>query len=351
MKTIFVTGGAGFIGSCFVQQLLGRQNIRVINFDKLTYAGHLSSIPKAPSDRYTFIHGAIEDHKLVADSLHKYQPDWIVNLAAETHVDRSIDGSAEFLQTNVVGTVALLEQARNYFETLEVGRRNHFRFLHVSTDEVFGSLGATGEFTEHSPYRPNSPYSASKASSDMFVRAYRETFGLPTLMTNCSNNYGPYQVPEKLIPLMILNAAEGKELPIYGDGQHVRDWLFVEDHCHALWMVLNQGLVGQTYNIGTEIGRTNLEVVELVCRFVDQQLKLTEDRSTKKLIRFVSDRPGHDRRYAVDCTRIKTELGWTPSVDFENGLRQTVEWYLGPNDWLKSIETGNEHRRRRGVLD
>ncbi|MEM9410047.1 MAG: dTDP-glucose 4,6-dehydratase [Planctomycetota bacterium] len=350
MKTVLVTGGAGFIGSCFIRQLLSKQNIYVVNLDKLTYAGHLESIRETPADRYSFVHGGIEESELVSRLLLDYSPEWIVHFAAEPHVDRSIDGSDEFLQTNVMGTVNLLNQARSFFDTLDETRRQKFRFLHVSTDEVFGSLGPEGKFTESSAYRPNSPYSASKASSDMFVRSYRETYGLPTLITNCSNNYGPYQFPEKLIPLMILNAAQGKELPIYGNGQNIRDWLYVEDHCSAIQAVLEEGRIGEMYNIGGDSERTNVQVVETICDLVDQHLKLSAEKSTRKLIRFVKDRPGHDRRYAIDSSKIQSELGWTPSVDFKTGLRQTVQWYLKPNDWLKSVSGSDYQRQRLGVI-
>ena len=317
----------------------------LINLDKLTYAGHLESIPETPADRYEFVHAGIEDAVVVRELLERTRPQWIVNFAAESHVDRSIDGPAEFLQTNVVGTVALLEESLRYWKSLGSQEQADFRFLHVSTDEVYGSLGPSGLFTESTPYQPNSPYSASKASSDMFVRAFHETYGLPTLITNCSNNYGPYQFPEKLIPLMILNAAEGKPLPIYGDGKNIRDWLFVEDHCAAIEAVLANGRVGQTYNVGGDSERTNLQVVHAICDLVDQHLERAPG-STAEQIEFVKDRPGHDRRYAIDCSKLKTELGWAPSVSFEEGLQQTVDWYLQPNEWLVAV-AGSDYQRQR----
>ena len=348
MKTILVTGGAGFIGGCFVRQLIAANEVRVINLDLLTYAGNLDSIPATDSDRNIFVEGDILDRALVGQLFEDYQPQAIVHFAAESHVDRSIDGPAAFVQTNVVGTCNLLDSALAYYRSLNDDRKSAFRFLHVSTDEVYGSLGSTGKFSETTPYAPNSPYSASKASSDMFVRAYRETYGLPVLVTNCSNNYGPYQFPEKLIPLMILNAVEGKPLPVYGDGQNVRDWLFVEDHCQAITAVLEQGRLGETYNIGGDSERSNLQVVHAICDLVDEQLGRKPGHA-RQSIRFVQDRPGHDRRYAIDASKIQTELGWKPKVVFEEGLRETVKWYLSEKTWVLRVSSGDYRRQRLGV--
>ena len=347
--TWLVTGGAGFIGSCFVRQLLAETGVRVVNLDKLTYAGHLESIPDPPEDRYKFVQGDIGDATLVSSLLQTYQPTAVVHFAAESHVDRSIDGPAAFVQTNVCGTVTLLERSLRYYHSLDETDRERFRFLHVSTDEVYGSLGSEGSFAETSPYRPNSPYAASKAASDMFVRAFHETYGLPTLLTNCSNNYGPYQLPEKLIPLMILNAAEGRPLPVYGDGQNVRDWLYVDDHCRAIVEVIRRGRAGETYNIGGDAERTNLEVVEAICDLVDQRLGLEKDEPRRRLIASVEDRPGHDRRYAIDASKIYGELAWRPKVDFETGLSRTVDWYLQDSPWLKIIRKGQYQRQRHGT--
>jgi dTDP-glucose 4,6-dehydratase len=348
MKTILVTGGAGFIGSCFVRQQLASGNVRIVNLDLLTYAGNLDSIPAADSERNIFVEGNILDRDLVKNLLSTYEPSAIVHFAAESHVDRSIDGPAAFVQTNVVGTCNLLDSAMAYYRGMADDRKSAFRFLHVSTDEVYGSLGATGKFTESTPYAPNSPYSASKASSDMFVRAYHETYGLPTVMTNCSNNYGPYQFPEKLIPLMILNAVEGKPLPVYGDGQNVRDWLFVDDHCRAITAVLERGRLGQTYNIGGDSERSNLQIVLGICDLVDEFLK-REPGSSRNLIRYVKDRPGHDRRYAIDASKIQSELGWKPTLQLEEGLRKTVGWYLNEKSWVDRVSSGAYRRERLGV--
>ena len=348
MITILVTGGAGFIGSCFVRQQLASGNVRIVNLDLLTYAGNLDSIPAADSERNIFVEGNILDRGLVKNLLSTYEPSAIVHFAAESHVDRSIDGPAAFVQTNVVGTCNLLDSAMAYYRGMAEDRKSAFRFLHVSTDEVYGSLGATGKFTESTPYSPNSPYSASKASSDMFVRAYHETYGLPTVMTNCSNNYGPYQFPEKLIPLMILNAVEGKPLPVYGDGQNVRDWLFVDDHCRAITAVLERGRLGQTYNIGGDSERSNLQIVHGICDLVDEFLK-REPGSSRNLIRYVKDRPGHDRRYAIDASKIQSELGWKPTLQLEEGLRKTVGWYLNEKSWVDHVSSGAYRRERLGV--
>lgn len=350
MQPILVTGGAGFIGSEFVRQWIADERSGLINLDKLTYAGNLESLGKARhSQRHIFCQGDICDSELVRGLLETYRPRAIVHFAAESHVDRSIDGPAAFIETNVVGTFRMLEQARQYWKTLNAEEQQAFRFLHVSTDEVYGSLGPTGAFTEETPYSPNSPYSASKASSDHFVRAYYHTYGLPTLITNCSNNYGPYQFPEKLIPLMILNCLEGKPLPVYGDGGQVRDWLFVADHCRALRSVLSRGRVGEVYNIGGDCERTNLEVVHAVCRAVDELCPTLAHRPCSSLITYVADRPGHDRRYAVDFSKIRNELQWTPANSFEANIKKTVTWYLLNTEWLDCIRNQKNVTQRRGL--
>ena len=350
MRTILVTGGAGFIGSCFVRQCLSQGRIRVVTLDKLTYAGNLESLGDCLQnpDHY-FIQGDIADRQAVDQIIKDYQPDAIVHFAAESHVDRSIDDPAEFVRTNVHGTFNLLDSARHYLGRTSAVCREDFRFLHVSTDEVFGSLGSQGQFSESSPYDPSSPYSASKAAADHFVRAYFRTYRLPVLVTNCSNNYGPCQFPEKLVPLMILNALEGKPLPVYGDGKNVRDWLFVEDHCRALWLVLNQGRLGETYNIGGNCEQTNLELVETICRVVDELSPGLSHAPCSSLITFVEDRPGHDRRYAIDAAKIRKELNWLPQFDLESGIRLTVQWYLDHPQWAKRISSGAYRRERLGL--
>ncbi len=350
MRTILVTGGAGFIGSCFVRQCLSLWGVRIVNFDKLTYAGNLDSLVDfLHHPDHCFIKGDIADRQTVDEIIQGYQPDAIVHFAAETHVDRSIDDPAEFVRTNVQGTFNLLDSARRYLCKLPEAEQESFRFLHVSTDEVFGSLALEGQFSESSPYDPSSPYSASKAAADHFVRAYFRTYNLPVLVTNCSNNYGPYQFPEKLIPLTILNAFEGRPLPVYGDGQNVRDWLFVEDHCQALWRVLNRGLPGETYNIGGNCQRTNVEVVQTICRVVDEICPGLHHAPTASLITFVEDRPGHDRRYAIDAAKIRRQLHWRPQVDFESGIRRTVQWYRDHPQWIKRISSGVYRRERLGL--
>jgi dTDP-glucose 4,6-dehydratase len=359
MDAIVVTGGAGFIGSNFVRLVMQRTDARVVVVDKLTYAGNLCSLDGVRDDpRCVFVHGDIADHALVAGVYREHRPAWVVNFAAESHVDRSIDGPRAFVETNVVGTFELLEAARAYVATLDTRARAAFRFLHVSTDEVYGSLGATGSFSETTPYAPNSPYAASKAGADHLVRAYHETYGLATLMTNCSNNYGPYQYPEKLIPLTILNALEGRELPIYGDGGNVRDWLYVEDHCAGILLVLERGEVGGKYNIGGANEHTNLELVDRLCATLDELCpparnpRLAGRGITQYAVlkRFVPDRPGHDRRYAIDATRVRTELGWRPHYDFASGLRATVGWYLANRAWCDAVEAGRYARERLGTL-
>ncbi|HWD36926.1 MAG TPA: dTDP-glucose 4,6-dehydratase [Casimicrobiaceae bacterium] len=340
---ILVTGGAGFIGANFVLDWLAHDDEPLVNLDKLTYAGNLQSLGALAGDpRHVFVRGDIGDADLVRTLLTRHRPRAIVNFAAETHVDRSIHGPAAFVQTNVVGTFALLDGVRAWWSEQPERERDAFRFLHVSTDEVYGSLAPDGAaFTESTPYAPNSPYAASKASSDHLVRAYRHTFGLPTLTTNCSNNYGPFQFPEKLIPLMIVNALHGKPLPVYGDGRNVRDWLYVGDHCSAIRTVLAKGCVGETYNVGGNAERANLDLVRTLCRLLRERRPALDD---ERLIAFVRDRPGHDRRYAIDATKIGRELGWTPSHTFESGLAQTIDWYLENGEWLASVQNA-EYRR------
>jgi len=350
MKTLLVTGGAGFIGSNLVRTALTKDDIAVVNLDKLTYAGNLNSlVAVAGHPGYTFVRGGIEDRALLAKLLEEHRPDAVLNLAAESHVDRSIDGPGEFIQTNIVGTFELLEAVRAYWNKLKGDAGKSFRFLHVSTDEVYGSLGPDGFFTEESPYLPNSPYSASKAASDHLVRAYHHTYGLPVLITNCSNNYGPYQFSEKLIPLMILNALEGKPLPVYGDGKNIRDWLYVLDHCHAILTVLAKGRVGESYNIGGSSEKKNIEVVKNICDLLDEMSPRADGRSYHRQVAFVTDRPGHDRRYAIDAGKIRRELGWEPGESFDTGLRKTVRWYLANLGWLQKVRDGSYLGERLGL--
>lgn len=350
MKTILVTGGAGFIGSNFVHIALQRQDVHIINLDKLTYAGNLDSLRDIEkAEHYTFVNGDICDQTVVEELFFKYKPMAIVHFAAESHVDRSIDSPAEFIRTNINGTFTLLEAARKYWRDLEDSDKNKFRFLHISTDEVYGTLGETGYFTEETPYAPNSPYSASKAASDHLVRAYYHTYGLPVLMTNCSNNYGPYQFPEKLIPLMILNALEGKPLPIYGNGLNVRDWLYVEDHCRAILTVLEKGVPGEKYNIGGHNEKTNISIVHTLCDILDARQPRTDGQSYRDQITFVKDRPGHDLRYAIDASKIERELGWVPAETFETGIVKTVEWYLQNKEWCRRVTDGTYRRERLGI--
>jgi dTDP-glucose 4,6-dehydratase len=340
---ILVTGGAGFIGSNFILQWIASEPTRVLNLDKLTYAGNLNNLRSVEAHaRYRFEQGDIVDRKLLSNLLAREQPRAIVHFAAESHVDRSIHGPDDFIRTNVNGTFSLLEEARAYWSALSEPDRARFRFLHISTDEVYGSLGPNDPpFGETTPYAPNSPYSASKAASDHLVRAYFHTYGLPVLTTNCSNNYGPHQFPEKLIPLMILNACQGKSLPVYGDGQNVRDWLYVEDHCHAIRTVLARGRVGETYNIGGRSEKKNLEIVGAICQLLDNLRPNDPVVPHDKLIAFVKDRPGHDRRYAMDARKIERELGWHPQETFESGLGKTVRWYLEHEDWVRDVTSGS----------
>ena len=350
MKTILVTGGLGFIGSNFIRMLLSQNHCDlVINLDKQTYAGNPENLEEfVHHDSYKFVQADICDQETVADVLSKYQVDAIVNFAAESHVDRSIDGPEPFVQTNVVGTLRLLEATKSYLSNSTPAKKESFRFVHVSTDEVYGSLELSDPaFSESTPYAPNSPYSASKASADHLVRAYHHTFGLPVLTTNCSNNYGPYQFPEKLIPLMILNACEGKALPIYGDGSNIRDWLHVEDHCSGILAVLTKGRVGETYCIGGASEKTNLEVLDALCEILDELHPKGAPHSQLKT--FVKDRPGHDHRYAIDFSKIENELNWQPSYSFTEGIKQTVEWYINHQEWCKNVTSGKYQRERLGA--
>lgn len=339
MKTLIITGGAGFIGSAVVRQLINETDYKVVNVDKLTYAGNLQSLVSVSSNpRYKFEQVDICDAAEVNRVFREHQPDAIMHLAAESHVDRSITGPADFIQTNIVGTYTLLEAARAHWNSLQGERKADFRFHHISTDEVYGSLGDEGFFTEDTAYEPNSPYSASKASSDHLVRAWHHTYGMPVVTTNCSNNYGPYHFPEKLIPLVILNAVNGKPLPIYGKGDNIRDWLYVDDHAHALRTVLETGKLGETYNIGGWNEKTNLEVVQAICTILDELHP--QGAPHNRLITYVADRPGHDKRYAIDASKIAEDLGWKPQETFETGLRKTVAWYLENTDWVKDVTSG-----------
>jgi dTDP-glucose 4,6-dehydratase len=351
MRTLLVTGGAGFIGGNFVLRCLSQDDdLRIVNLDLLTYAGNLDTLrPLAGNDRHVFVQGNIGDSGLVEELMHRYSPDAIVNFAAESHVDRSIDGPGAFVETNVVGTLNLLQCALDWWKSLPAPGRDLFRFLHVSTDEVYGSLGETGAFHETTAYAPNSPYAASKASSDHLVRAFQHTYGLPTLTTNCSNNYGPYQFPEKLVPLIILNALQLTALPVYGDGLQVRDWLFVNDHVDAINTVLTRGRTGEVYNVGGLSERTNMQVVEAICDALDERRPDPSFGSRRQLIEHVTDRPGHDRRYAIDCGKLMSETGWQPSVDFEAGLQRTVDWYLENSAWIERVRDGSYQGERLGL--
>lgn len=355
---VVVTGGAGFIGSNFVRLLLARTPARVVVVDKLTYAGNVQSLADVAGNlQFTFLQADIAERQAMDAVFADYRPRWVVNFAAESHVDRSIDGPRAFVHTNIVGTFELLDAARLFLSACDGAAREEFRFLHVSTDEVYGTLGATGMFSETTPYAPNSPYAASKAGADHLVRAYHETFGVPALMTNCSNNYGPFQFPEKLIPLTLLNALEGKPLPIYGDGLNVRDWLYVEDHCAGILRVLERGRVGEKYNIGGQNERTNLEVVDRICDALEALVPAAANpalaargaRAYHDLKTFVPDRPGHDRRYAIDAAKIRAELGWAPRHRFETGIVETVRWYLENRDWCALVQAGSYERQRLGL--
>jgi len=348
MACFLITGGAGFIGSNLVHYALTHTADRLVIVDKLTYAGSLLNLERPLKDpRVTFVRGDIADREVMTRVFAEHRPGAVLNLAAETHVDRSIDGPRAFIDTNIVGTFVLLEAARAYWTSRDEAGRAGFRFLHVSTDEVYGTLDATGLFAEDTPYAPNSPYAASKASADHLVRAYLHTYGLPVVITNCSNNYGPYQFPEKLIPLMILNALDGRPLPIYGDGGNVRDWLHVEDHCSGILVALAKGRVGEKYNVGGGNERTNLQIVDLICDTLDEARP--RSGGYRSLKTFVPDRPGHDRRYAIDATKIRSELGWRPKHTFETGLRATIQWYLDNRDWCAAVQAGKYERQRLGL--
>ncbi len=344
-NTLLITGGAGFIGSALIRHLLANSDYRIVNIDKLTYAASLDALENAAENpRYAFVKADICDAAAMAGVFARHQPDGVIHLAAESHVDRSIDGPADFVQTNIVGTFQLLEAALAYWQGLPSARRERFRFHHVSTDEVYGSLGTSGYFTEATPYAPNSPYSASKASSDHLVRAWHHTYGLPVVVTNCSNNYGPYQFPEKLIPLMILNAVAGKALPVYGAGDNVRDWLYVEDHARALQLVYERGGTGQQYNIGGHNELRNIDLVHLLCDLLDQRRPRAGGQPHRELITHVADRKGHDQRYAIDAGKLQLELGWAPKETFESGIRKTLDWYLAHLDWCRGLQGYQQER-------
>lgn len=349
---VLITGGAGFIGSALIRHLIENTNVHVLNLDKLTYAGNLLSLKSVDqSPRYHFAQVDICDREALEKAFVEFSPDIIMHLAAESHVDRSIDGPGEFIQTNIVGTYTLLQVSLDYWKGLSSEKKANFRFHHISTDEVYGALGIEGLFTEETPYAPNSPYSASKASSDHLVRAWRETYGLPTLLTNCSNNYGPYHFPEKLIPLIILNALSGKSLPVYGAGDQIRDWLYVEDHARALYLIATQGKIGESYNIGGHNERKNIDVVHAICDILEELLpkKPANVLYYRDLIAHVADRPGHDKRYAIDASKIYREFGWVPHETFESGIRKTVQWYLQNQEWCNSVLDGSYQLERLGV--
>ena len=341
-KNILVTGGAGFIGSAVIRYLINETNSNVLNIDKLTYAGNLESLETVSNNpRYQFLHADICDKSAMTKAFDDFEPDIVMHLAAESHVDRSIDGPMDFIQTNIIGTYNLLEVARNYWQNLTEDKKSRFKFHHISTDEVYGDLEGTDDlFTEETSYSPSSPYSASKASSDHLVRAWYRTYGLPVVVTNCSNNYGPYHFPEKLIPLVILNALDGKPLPVYGDGKQIRDWLYVEDHARALYLVATTAKVGETYNIGGHNEKQNIDVVKTICTILDNIKPRTDGQSYAQQITFVKDRPGHDLRYAIDASKIQQELNWQPQETFESGIQKTVEWYLANEDWVNHVKSG-----------
>ena len=350
-KNILVTGGAGFIGSAVIRYLINETNSNVLNIDKLTYAGNLESLETVSNNpRYQFLHADICDKVAMTKAFDDFEPDIVMHLAAESHVDRSIDGPMDFIQTNIIGTYNLLEVARNYWQNLAEDKKSSFKFHHISTDEVYGDLEGTEDlFTEATSYSPSSPYSASKASSDHLVRAWYRTYGLPIVITNCSNNYGPYHFPEKLIPLVILNALDGKPLPVYGDGKQIRDWLYVEDHARALYLVATTAKVGETYNIGGHNEKQNIDVVKTICTILDNIKPRTDGQSYTQQITFVKDRPGHDLRYAIDASKINKELGWQPQETFESGIQKTVEWYLNNLEWCRHVQDGSYQRERLGV--
>ena len=350
-NTLLVTGGAGFIGSALIRDIIRSTSYSIVNVDVLTYAGNLSTLEDVhDNSRYHFEQVNIADAKAIKDIFATHKPKAVVHLAAETHVDRSIDGPAAFIETNIVGTYTLLQAARGYWQHLDDGEQQQFRFLHVSTDEVYGALGKEGYFVEDTPYQPTSPYSASKASSDHLARAWHHTFGMPTIVTNCSNNYGPYQYPEKLIPVVILNALEGKPIPVYGKGENVRDWLYVYDHVDALKTILENGVAGETYNIGGHNEIQNIEIVKHICGLLDTLVEKPAVADHASLITFVQDRPGHDFRYAIDASKIQRELGWTPNETFTTGLEKTVQWYLGNLDWCTAVTQGTYNRERLGLI-
>ncbi len=350
-KNILVTGGAGFIGSAVIRYLINETNNNVLNIDKLTYAGNLESLETVSNNpRYQFLHADICDKSAMTKAFQDFQPNIVMHLAAESHVDRSIDGPMDFIQTNIIGTYTLLEVARNYWQNLAEDKKSRFKFHHISTDEVYGDLEGTDDlFTEETSYSPSSPYSASKASSDHLVRAWYRTYGLPVVVTNCSNNYGPYHFPEKLIPLVILNALDGKPLPVYGDGKQIRDWLYVEDHARALYLVANTAKVGETYNIGGHNEKQNIDVVKTICTILDNIKPRIDGQSYAQQITFVKDRPGHDLRYAIDASKIQQELNWQPQETFESGIQKTVEWYLNNLEWCQHVQDGSYQRERLGV--
>lgn len=348
-KKIIITGGAGFIGSAVVRELINITNYQVLNIDKLTYAGHLESLDSvSSSDRYKFEKADICDAPTIRRIIADFQPNYLMHLAAESHVDRSIDGSADFIRTNIVGTHTLLEEAKTYWKGLDKAKASEFRFLHVSTDEVYGSLGNNGFFTEETPYDPRSPYSSSKASSDHLVRAWYHTYGLPTLITNCSNNYGPFQFPEKLVPVVILKAIQGKDIPVYGKGDNVRDWLYVDDHARALIKTIETGQPGETYNIGGHNEKQNIEVVRTICQILDELVPKNSGNYADQ-ISYVTDRPGHDFRYAIDASKIDKKLGWTPVETFETGMKKTIEWYLSNGEWIQAVTNQNYNLERLGT--